>query len=127
MNNEGVTTVHRMHGEDSSLKKADIERAEMAVLRQDTTTVYEAKIPWDEILPLEHLVEVGDGVNASGILSDNENKRKVVSADSYIAFSVLLNDNDGVERKQYLEYGSGIGGSPTSASVFKKLYLLGRE
>lgn len=127
MNNEGVTTVHRMHGEDSSLKKADIERAEMVVLRQDTTTVYEAKIPWDEILPLEHLVEVGDGVNASGILSDNENKRKVVSADSYIAFSVLLNDNDGVERKQYLEYGSGIGGSPTSASVFKKLYLLGRE
>lgn len=124
--NEGTTTAYRMYGEDSSLAKSDIAGAELAVNRQGTTTVYEAKIPWSEILPLEHLVEVGDGANASGVIADEANKRKAVAADSYIAFSVVLNDNDGAERSQYLEYGSGIA-SATTASLFKKLYLLGKE
>ena len=58
-----------------------------AVVRDGTTTVYEAAIPWADVT--------------------NEFFKALVDTD--VGFSILVNDNDGIGRKGYLEYMSGIG------------------
>ena len=64
-----------------------IRTANLAVLRQDGITVYEAAIPWEEMAPLRP--EVGKTVG----------------------FSLVVNDDDGDGRKCWLEWLGGIAGS----------------
>ncbi|MNP80519.1 hypothetical protein D3C76_1786440 [compost metagenome] len=42
----------------------------------------------------------------------------VKPADTLFSFSILVNDNDGQDRRGWVEWGSGIGGSKTT-SVYK--------
>lgn len=54
---------------------------------EEKTTIYEIAVPWSEVMP-------------KGFTAENR---------KYIGVSMLLNDNDGNDRKGYLEYYSGIG------------------
>lgn len=65
----------------------DHSELEFQVVRRDTVTTYEMKVPFSELMP--------EGTS-------------MARADR-ICFSLLVNDNDGAGRKGWLEYGSGIG------------------
>ena len=52
----------------------------------DKTTTYELTLPWDAIAPVSF-------------------------EDNSMAFSLLINENDGMGRTGYIEWGSGIGGT----------------
>lgn len=65
----------------------DIKDSKVAVIRKDNKTVYELKIPWTEAVP----------------------KNAVISENTEIGFSMLVNDNDGKGRRGWIEFGSGIG------------------
>lgn len=56
----------------------------LTIIRKDTTTTYEAAIPWRVLAPMrpEH---------------------------AQFSSSVLVNDNDGAQRKGWIEWGGGIG------------------
>ena len=71
-----------------------LEESELVVKRYDTYTLYECKIPWDEIFY--------EGYE--------------LRPDDTFRMSVLLNDNDG-DARGWIEYTSGVGW-PKSASLF---------
>lgn len=64
-----------------------LENAEVGFKRYDSYTVYECKIPWDDIYYPNY----------------------VVNPDNPMRFSVLANDNDGAGRKGLIQYTGGIG------------------
>ena len=76
-----------LSGEAARLLTGEGKSAEVCVVRDGVNTVYELKIPWNEIL------------TPSQGLDD-----KVP-----LGFSMLVNDDDGTGRKYYMEYHSGIG------------------
>ncbi len=64
-----------------------IDKAEIAIKRYATYTVYECKIPWSELMDDTFKPYVG---------------RKML-------FSALVNDNDAATRRGWIQYNSGIG------------------
>lgn len=81
---------------DDYLGVGDVEDVEIAIKREGTKTCYELKIPWTEVV----------GPNFKPI------------AGSSVAFSVIMNDNDGKDRKGYIMYTDGIG-TAKNAELFK--------
>lgn len=81
-----------------------LENAETAIVRGDGVATYEVKIPWSEIM------------KDCSILFKPEVGVK-------IGFSILWNDDDGVGRRGWMEYASGIGNSK-DASQFTYLNLI---
>ena len=81
-----------------------LENAEVAIKRYDKYTVYECKIPWDEIYYSGYVV------------NPNNNMR----------FSVLANDNDGDGRKGLIQYTGGIG-TVKNVMMFGPLVLNKKE
>jgi alkaline phosphatase len=76
------------------------ENIECSIVRDGTQTNYELSVPWEELL---------------------ESNTKIGDRDRY-GLSLLVNDNDGNERKSWLQYGSGIGGDK-DITVYKNLVL----
>lgn len=76
--------------------------AEVAITRSGGRTVYEVKIPWEEIL------SEGGTAEENGLLG----------------ISFLLNENDGDGRVGYLEYGAGIGETKDTRE-FGSIMLIG--
>jgi len=74
---------------------------ECEITREKTSTVYELKMPWTSLVPQGS--EFTGGKN--------------------IAFSMLVNDNDGLGRKGWLEYASGVGYSK-NINLFTFLKLM---
>ncbi len=64
-----------------------IKNCEVAVLREGNNTKYEFKIPWKELFGKDLTFDVG----------------------SEIGYSILYNDDDGLGRRGWMEYASGIG------------------
>lgn len=64
-----------------------IDKAECGIVRTNTGTSYEVKIPWSELLGVNFDAEEGEE----------------------IMFSMLANDADGGNRRLWMEFGSGIG------------------
>ncbi|MBB3113343.1 hypothetical protein FHS18_005455 [Paenibacillus phyllosphaerae] len=77
-----------------------IGNAQIQVKRDEASklTVYELALPWSEITPIG-------------------------PDDTILGFSFLVNDNDGQDRKGYIEWGSGIGAEKSSA-LFHAMKLL---
>ncbi|MFF2479460.1 alpha/beta hydrolase fold domain-containing protein [Paenibacillus sp. NPDC058071] len=71
----------------TGMRADDSVQLEGGVVRRDGKTIYELKIPWEEL-----------NVNASRI-----------QAGLKLKFSLLVNDNDGDGRKGWVEYNGGIG------------------
>lgn len=78
-----------------------VDGCEASVVRHDTYTLYEMKIPW------------------SGIFYDGYKPKE----NRVFAFSALFNDNDGYGRRGFMEYGQGLG-SGKSVTKFGQLTLL---
>ena len=78
-------------GEDVTFKVGEMNQEELGIeckiKREGNITSYELKLPRVAFTPLEAVFEEGKN----------------------IAFSMLVNDNDGLGRKGWLEYASGIG------------------
>lgn len=81
-----------------SVKNADYE-----IKRNGNITTYEICVPWLSLFP--------DGFTPA--------------ANKPMAFSIMINDNDGDGRRGFLEYGSGIGSGMQTSTEFLNLYLLG--
>jgi len=79
-----------------------VENCDLAIKRYDTYTVYECRIPWDEIFYKDYVVDV-----------DGKEKTYRVS--------ILANDNDG-DGRGWIEYMSGIG-QHKSVSLFGEMRL----
>ena len=77
-----------------------VEGAEVCVKRYDTYTIYETKVPWSEMVGETFVPQKG----------------------GKLRFSALVNDNDGVTRRGWIEYSSGIG-SKKDLSLFGTLTL----
>lgn len=72
----------------STHSKGVVEKSEVKIGRHNGYTHYEMKVPWSEIIPTEDRApQVGD----------------------ILGFSMLVNDNDGIGRRGWMEYASGIG------------------
>lgn len=76
--------------------------AELEIKRVGNVTTYELRMPWKEIF--------FDGFN--------------VRRNSKIAFSMMINDNDGQGRKGYMENGSGLGAGFKVVGEFLDLFLI---
>ena len=83
--------------------------ADMVVTRDEAekTTVYEICVPWDSVYP-----------SAAAKYDPPSNKT--------IAFSILINDNDGKGREGYLEYGAGVGKGGKNSVSFRDIFMLGK-
>ena len=77
-----------------------VEGAEACVKRYDTYTIYETKVPWKEMIGETFVPKKG----------------------AKLRFSALVNDNDGVTRRGWIEYSSGIG-SKKDLNLFGALTL----
>ncbi|WP_239615317.1 sugar-binding protein [Cohnella mopanensis] len=75
-------------------------KVDQAISRKDHKTIYEMAIPWSELTEKTALVKQG----------------------LKIKFSLLVNDNDGDERKGWLEFNSGIGAGK-DINAFGDLFL----
>lgn len=120
--NEDYNTCYLFDSEDSSLPKLPIEGSDIKTNRIGNVTVYEAKIPWNGIMPLSNALSIGDGQQASGVVTGEDVVRKTISGNSYLSIGILINDDDGGGRKGFIEYGKGI--SEASFKEFKNLYFL---
>ncbi|MEF2965349.1 alpha/beta hydrolase fold domain-containing protein [Paenibacillus sp. M1] len=74
--------------------------SDFAAARRDNATVYEAAIPWSELIADRTLA--GPGLK--------------------LKFSLLVNDNDGAGRKGWLEYNGGIG-TAKDINAFGDIFL----
>ena len=83
----GDAIVYRWSSQ-STHSKGVVEKSEVKIGRHNGYTHYEMKVPWSEIIPTEDRApQVGD----------------------ILGFSMLVNDNDGIGRRGWMEYASGIG------------------
>ncbi|PYI55550.1 sugar-binding protein [Paenibacillus flagellatus] len=82
------------------LPTGPVANAHLRIVRDEAAkeTVYELALPWTELKP----AHMNDGM---------------------LAFSILVNDNDGQGRKGWIEWGAGIGGSKDNG-LFKPIRLL---
>lgn len=83
---------------NTNLPIGKMTNGEVAIKRSDTNTVYEARLPWSELISPGFVPKEGMSM----------------------AFSMILNDNDGDGRKGWIEYTDGIG-STKNAMLFKCL------
>lgn len=81
-------TVYRYITANNDPINAIVETIDFVMKRYDDYTVYEARIPWNEIFDDDYTPNRGEKFR----------------------FSALINDNDGFGRRGWVEYGSGIGG-----------------
>ncbi|MGG1556081.1 DUF7594 domain-containing protein [Paenibacillus ferrarius] len=73
----------------AGLPTGRVDNGNLVIFRDEAqhTTTYELALPWSEIKSIRP------------------------ETDEVVSFSLLLNDNDGVQRRGYIEWGSGIGGT----------------
>ncbi len=94
--------------EDVSIKTGllnlEEEGIECKIKREGTTTVYELKMPWKCLVP----------------------RGAVFTGGKNVAFSMIVNDNDGQGRKGWLEYASGIG-LTKNVNLFTFLKLMDKQ
>lgn len=79
-----------------------VEDAELEIKRNGNVTTYELRMPWKKIF--------FDGFT--------------VRKNTKIAFSMLINDNDGQGRKGYMENGSGLGSGIKNVGEFLDLFMV---
>lgn len=91
----------RWKAQDNEIPGGLVEDLELAVVNKGTKTYYEARIPWTTLLK-------------SG---------QKPTAGQEMAFSYLINDNDGEGRRGWIEYTSGIG-ETKNTELFTHLKLL---
>ena len=92
---------YRWLAQDNAVTIGPIENLDLAVVNEGTKTYYEARIPWTTLLKPGQQPKAGHE----------------------IAFSFLLNDNDGDGRRGWIEYTSGIGESKNT-ELFARIKLL---
>lgn len=94
--------------EDVTIKSGEVDMelygTECKIKREGNITTYELKLPRPQFSPLEAVFEGGRN----------------------IAFSMLVNDNDGLGRKGWLEYASGLG-MGKNITLFTFLKLMDRQ
>lgn len=78
---------------------------DLAISREGNHTYYELKLPWSVIFP--------DGYTAE--------------KNGQLAITLLINDNDGMGRKAYLEYGSGMGSGSANSAGYRSFYMWGER
>ena len=78
---------------------------DLAISRDSNHTYYELKLPWEVIFP--------DGYTAE--------------KNGQLAITLLINDNDGMGRKAYLEYGSGMGSGSANSGGYRSFYMWGER
>lgn len=87
---ESGDVAYRWLSQDNIYQKGLCESAEVAITREGTKTYYEFKMPWKDIIRPTDTNPI-DG--------------------QIVGFSFLVNENDGEDRRGWLEYASGIGES----------------
>lgn len=94
--------------EDVSIKVGQLnleeEGIECKIVRKDNITTYELKMPWKCLVP----------------------RGSVFTGGKSVAFSMIVNDNDGQGRKGWLEYASGIG-LTKNVNLFTFLKLMDKQ
>lgn len=78
---------------------------DLAISRDSEHTYYELKLPWEVIFPDGYLAE----------------------KNGQLAITLLINDNDGMGRKAYLEYGSGMGSGSANSAGYRSFYMWGER
>lgn len=78
---------------------------DLAISREGDHTYYELKLPWEVIFPDGYLAE----------------------KNGQLAITLLINDNDGMGRKAYLEYGSGMGSGSANSAGYRSFYMWGER
>lgn len=79
---------------------------DLCVTRNENITTYELCVPWSQLYPMTDY-------------SPRANKP--------LAFSILINDNDGTGRHGYLEYGAGVGKGGKNPELFRDIFILGKK
>lgn len=92
---------YRTMSQDGNQPSGIISDSQVAVTRNGIKTIYEAKIPWKSLL--------GEGI--------------VPTENNVMGFSFLINDNDGSDRRGWIEYASGIG-ETKNVELFTYLTLI---
>ena len=92
---------YRWLAQDNAVAVGAVEDLELAVVNEDSRTFYEARIPWTTLLKPGQQPKAGHEM----------------------AFSFLLNDNDGDGRRGWIEYTSGIG-EAKNTELFARIKLL---
>jgi len=100
LTDDGVQT-WRWSSEDDTHKIGAIENSECMVQRSGGQTIYELKLPWEQVVPAGYKV----------------------NPDRPLGFSMLINDNDGNGRRGWIEYASGIG-AVKNTSLFTYMQLI---
>ncbi len=98
---ENGVQAYRWVSQDNALPGGLVGDLDLAVVNKGTKTYYEAKIPWTTLLK----------------------PGQKPSAGQEMAFSYLINDNDGEGRRGWIEYTSGIG-ETKNTELFTHLKLL---
>ncbi|MGN0179033.1 MAG: sugar-binding protein [Monoglobaceae bacterium] len=91
----------RWLSQDNVIPNGELLDLDFAVVNKGTKTYYEARIPWTTLL----------------------NPGQQPKAGQEIAFSYLINDNDGNGRRGWIEYTSGIG-ETKNTELFSHIKLL---
>ena len=92
---------YRWLAQDNAVAVGAVEDLELAVVNEGQKTYYEARIPWTTLLKPGQQPKAGHEM----------------------AFSFLLNDNDGDGRRGWIEYTSGIG-EAKNTELFARIKLL---
>lgn len=92
---------YRWLAQDNAVAVGAVEDLELAVVNEGSKTYYEARIPWTTLLKPGQQPKAGHEM----------------------AFSFLLNDNDGDGRRGWIEYTSGIG-EAKNTELFARIKLL---
>lgn len=100
MTSEGEL-VYVYASEELTIKVGETKECPCKITRDGMTTVYEIALPWSQIISTTVDIKPGDT----------------------LAFTMLLNDNDGFGRKGWLEYTKGLGANANS-NYFSMLTLL---
>ena len=91
----------RWLSQDNEIPNGELKDLDLAVVNKGTKTYYEARIPWTTLLK----------------------PGQKPTAGQEIAFSYLINDNDGEGRRGWIEYTSGIG-ETKNTELFSHIKLL---
>lgn len=98
---DGGELVYVYAGEELTIKVGKNNDCPCKITRDGETTTYEIALPWSQIISTTVDIKAGDT----------------------LAFTMLLNDNDGFGRKGWLEYTKGLGENANS-NHFSTLTLL---